>query len=564
MYRQRYEEWLTNPYFDRHTKEELQAIQGDEDEIRDRFYRELSFGTGGLRGILGAGTNRMNLYTVGKATQGLADYILKTGGKEDGVVIAFDSRRCSSQFALHTALCLCANGIRSYLFEDLRPTPELSFAVRYLGCTAGVVITASHNPPQYNGYKVYYRDGGQITPPLDKAIIDQVNQVAGYDQCKTMKKEAALQSGLLQIIGREIDDAYIQQLKAQLLHPECIPLYGKDLRIVYTPLHGTGGMLAKRILKEIGFTHVTVVPQQEQPDGDFPTVSSPNPEDKQAFTLALALAREVQADLVLATDPDADRLGAYVRDQNGNYRELTGNMSGMLLCEYELSQRQSLHILPENGAIVKTIVTGNMSKAAAARYHTAVIETLTGFKYIGEQIKRFEEQKNHTYLFGYEESYGCLIGTYARDKDAIVAVMALCEAAAYYRSQNKTLWEQMETLYERYGYYKETLLSLTLTGAEGAEQIRRMMEEIRQAPPKQIGGFSVIEMRDYLCPEKTGLPSSNVLYFSLAEDGWCCMRPSGTEPKIKFYLGVKGRDADDARQRLARLEADPVFHQNVD
>ncbi len=560
MYKERYEQWLSDSYFDEATKLELLALKDNEAEIKDRFYKELSFGTGGLRGVLGAGTNRLNIYTVRKATQGLADYIKATGGSEKGVVIAYDSRRMSPEFSLETALCLCANGIKAYLFEGPRPTPQLSFAVRELGCVAGVVITASHNPPEYNGYKVYYEDGGQITPPRDKEIISYVNNVTDFYTVKTISKEEAVLAGLFNTVGIEMDDAYIAQLKKQILHPEAIDAYGSKLKIVYTPLHGTGGVLVKRILKELGFTNVVVVPEQEYPNGDFPTVKSPNPEDKQAFKLALELAEKEQADLVLATDPDADRLGVYAKDKEGNFREFTGNMSGMLLCEYQLAQRKTLGTLPQNAAIVKTIVTGNMAKAAASAYNVALIETLTGFKYIGEQIKWFEERGNHTYVFGYEESYGCLIGTYARDKDAIVAVMALCEAAAFYASQDKTLWDQMIKLYETYGYYKEDLLSVTLKGADGAEKIAAMMEEIRQNPPKEIGSFAVTHMQDYLCTEETHLPSSNVLYFALEEDGWCCMRPSGTEPKIKFYIGVKGTSLENAADRLEAVKTAPMFH----
>ncbi len=560
MYREKYEQWLTDPYFDENTRQELAAIAQQEEEIRDRFYRDLSFGTGGLRGILGAGTNRMNLYTVRKATQGLADYINASQNGKRGVVIAYDSRRMSPEFALEAALCLNANRIPAYLFEEPRPTPQLSFAVRRLGCVAGIVITASHNPPQYNGYKVYWEDGGQITPPRDQEIITRVNAVTGYDRVRTMSKEDALAAGLLRSAGPSLDDDYIACLKAQMLHPEIAADLGSSLKIVYTPLHGTGGLLARRILSETGFTNVTVVPQQAEPDGRFPTLQSPNPEDPAAFTLALKLAKELDADLVLATDPDADRLGVYVKDQTGIYHRLTGNMSGMLLCEYELSQRQALGLLPDNAAVVKTIVTGNMSKAAARKYGVTVLETLTGFKYIGEQIKKFEETGSHSYVFGYEESYGCLIGTYARDKDAIVAVMALCEAAAYYRSQGLTLWEQMENLYAAYGYYEEELLSVTLSGREGAKKILDMMESVRKMPPKQIGGFAVTRMADYLRPDLTGLPSSNVLYFQLEQEGWCCVRPSGTEPKIKFYLGVKGADAADAKTRMQALKAAPLFH----
>lgn len=560
MYKQRYQQWLTDPYFDQATKTQLLALQDNDEEIKDRFYKELSFGTGGLRGILGAGTNRLNIYTVRKATQGLADYILATGGGEKGVAIAFDSRHMSPEFAMETALCLCANNIKAFLFQEPRPTPQLSFALRELGCVAGVVITASHNPPEYNGYKVYYEDGGQITPPRDQAIISYVNKVTDFHQVKTMSREQAISKDLLHFVGEEMDDAYIAQLKEQLLHPELIKRYGSQLKIVYTPLHGTGGVLVKRILKELGFSNVLVVPEQEYPDGDFPTVKSPNPEDKQAFSLALALAKKEQADLVLATDPDADRLGIYARDAKGEYHEFTGNMSGMLLLEYQLSQRRALGMLPANAAIVKTIVTGNMAKEAAAAYDVALLETLTGFKYIGEQIKNFESSGSYTYVFGYEESYGCLIGTYARDKDAVVAVMALCEAAAYYASLQKTLWDQMLSLYETYGYYKEDLLSVTLKGADGAAKIADMMEQIRNQPPTSIGGFQVLSMQDYLLTEQTHLPSSNVLYFTLEEGGWCCMRPSGTEPKIKFYIGVKGTSLKDAADRLEAVKTAPMFH----
>lgn len=560
MYKQRYQQWLTDPYFDQATKAQLLALQDNDEEIKDRFYKELSFGTGGLRGILGAGTNRLNIYTVRKATQGLADYILATGGQEKGVAIAFDSRHMSPEFAMETALCLCANNIKAFLFQEPRPTPQLSFALRKLGCIAGVVITASHNPPEYNGYKVYYEDGGQITPPRDQAIISYVNKVTDFHQVKTMCREQAISKDLLHFVGEEMDDAYITQLKEQLLHPELVKTYGSQLKIVYTPLHGTGGVLVKRILKELGFSNVLVVPKQEYPDGDFPTVKSPNPEDKQAFSLALALAKKEQADLVLATDPDADRLGIYARDTKGEYHEFTGNMSGMLLLEYQLSQRKALGTLPANAAIVKTIVTGNMAKEAAAAYDVALLETLTGFKYIGEQIKNFEISGSHTYVFGYEESYGCLIGTYARDKDAIVAVIALCEAAAYYASLQKTLWDQMLTLYETYGYYKEDLLSVTLKGADGAAKIADMMEQIRNQPPASIGGFQVLSMQDYLLTEQTHLPSSNVLYFTLEDGGWCCMRPSGTEPKIKFYIGVKGTSLADAAHRLEAVKTAPMFH----
>lgn len=552
-YRQ-YQEWLESPLFDEATKLELLAIKDQPEEIKDRFYKDLSFGTGGLRGVLGAGTNRINRYTVRRATQGLANYILQQPKQAaKGVAIAYDSRRMSKELAMETALCLNANNIPAYLFDALRPTPVLSYTVRHLGCIAGVVITASHNPAQYNGYKVYWEDGGQITPPRDQEIIQCVRAVHSFADAKMLSREEALGSGLLRMIGAEIDGAYIEELKKLCIQPELMREFGGQLTVVYTPLHGTGFSFVPRILQECGFTNVHVVPQQAQPDGDFPTVVSPNPEDRGAFTLALALAEQVHADLILATDPDADRLGAYVRGSDGVFHELNGNMSGMLLCEYQLSMRSQLGTLPDNGAIVKTIVTGNMSKAAAAFYHTALIETLTGFKYIGEQILRFEQTNSHEFLFGYEESYGCLIGTSVRDKDAIVAVMALCEAAAYYASKHLTLWDQMLALYQKYGYYREQLLSCTFAGAEGAAHIEHLMHCLRSNPPRSLGNperhmFAVQSVTDYLMPEKTGLPKSNVLYFTLTDDAWCCIRPSGTEPKIKCYLGVKGQSMQHARE----------------
>ncbi len=559
-----YKLWCENPYFDEATKAELKAIAGDEKEIEERFYRDLAFGTGGLRGVIGAGTNRMNIYTVRKATQGLADFIIEEKGQEKGVAIAYDSRHMSPEFALEAALCLCANGIKTYLFESLRPTPELSFALRTLGCIAGIVVTASHNPPEYNGYKVYWEDGAQITYPKDEQIIDRVNRVTDYAAVKSMGEEAAKESGLLTMIGEEIDARYMEELKKLVLNPGVIKEQAKSLKIVYTPLHGTGNLPVRRVLKELGFEQVYVVPQQEKPDGRFPTVSYPNPEDKKAFTLALELAKEVDADLVLATDPDADRLGVYAKDsRTGEYMAFTGNMSGMIICEYQLSQKKEKGLLPDNGAVVTTIVSGNMAQAAAKEYGTALIETLTGFKYIGEQIKLFEQNHDHTFLFGFEESYGCLVGTHARDKDAVVAVMALCEAAAYYKNKNLTLWDQMLVLFEKYGYYKEGLHTLTLKGIEGAQKIQDIIKSFRSNPPQNVGPWKTLAFRDYgenrLCnyvtgeETETGLPRSNVLYFELEDDAWCCVRPSGTEPKVKFYMGVKGEDMQDADEKLARL-----------
>ena len=560
----KYQEWCENPYFDEETRNELKNIAGDEKEISDRFYKDLAFGTGGLRGVIGAGTNRMNIYTVRKATQGLANFIIEENGREKGVAIAFDSRNMSPEFAEEAARCLCANGIRTWLFESLRPTPELSFALRELGCIAGIVVTASHNPPEYNGYKVYWEDGAQITYPKDEQIIARVNAITDLTTVKTMSRKEADESGLLQIIGEEIDASYMEALKKLVLNPEVIKEQAKSLKIVYTPLHGTGNLPVRRVLSELGFEQVIVVPEQEKPDGNFPTVSYPNPEDKKAFALALELAKKVNADLVLATDPDADRLGVYAKDsKTGEYMAFTGNMSGMIICEYELSQRKEKGMLPEDGAIVTTIVSGNMSQAVAKEYGVDIIETLTGFKYIGEQIKLFEQNHNHTYLFGYEESYGCLVGTHARDKDAVVAVMALCEAAAYYKSKGLTLWDQMLVLFEKYGYYKEGLYTLTLKGQEGAAKIQEILKSFRSNPPKQIGEYKVLAFRDYeediiqndVTGEttKTGLPKSNVLYFELEDQAWCCVRPSGTEPKVKLYMGVKGIDMQDAQNRLEQL-----------
>ena len=560
----KYQEWCENPYFDEKTRKELKNIAGDEKEISDRFYKDLAFGTGGLRGVIGAGTNRMNIYTVRKATQGLANFIIEENGQEKGVAIAFDSRNMSPEFAEEAARCLCANGIRTWLFESLRPTPELSFALRELGCIAGIVVTASHNPPEYNGYKVYWEDGAQITDPKAEQIIARVNAITDLTTVKTMSREEAQQSGLLQMIGEEIDASYMEALKKLVLNPEVIKEQAKSLKIVYTPLHGTGNLPVRRVLSELGFEQVIVVPEQEKPDGNFPTVSYPNPEDKKAFALALELAKKVDADLVLATDPDADRLGVYAKDsKTGEYMAFTGNMSGMIICEYELSQRKEKGMLPEDGAIVTTIVSGNMSQAVAKEYGVDIIETLTGFKYIGEQIKLFEQNHNHTYLFGYEESYGCLVGTHARDKDAVVAVMALCEAAAYYKSKGLTLWDQMLVLFEKYGYYKEGLYTLTLKGQEGAVKIQEILKSFRSNPPKQIGEYKVLAFRDYeediiqndVTGEttKTGLPKSNVLYFELEDQAWCCVRPSGTEPKVKLYMGVKGIDMQDAQNRLEQL-----------
>ncbi len=608
-YREVYEQWLANPYFDDATKEELKNIAEEENEIKERFYMDLEFGTAGLRGIIGAGTNRMNIYVVRRATQGLANYIAKVGkqsqgvaiaydsrhmspefaqeaalclaangikayilglanyiakvGKQSqGVAIAYDSRHMSPEFAQEAALCLAANGIKAYILESLRPTPELSFAVRHLGCVAGINITASHNPPEYNGYKVYWEDGAQITPPHDTGIMGEVKAISDWNTVKTMDKAQAEKAGLYEVIGQKIDDAYMEELKKQVIHQDAIEAEGKNLKIVYTPLHGTGNIPARRILKELGFENVYVVKEQELPDGAFPTVSYPNPEAAEAFELGLKLAKEVDADLVLATDPDADRLGVRVKDKNGEYHDLTGNMSGCLLANYEIGQRRAVNgSLPEDGALIKTIVTSNLADAIAKGYGVDLIEVLTGFKFIGQQILGFENSGKGTYLFGFEESYGCLIGTYARDKDAIVATMALCEAAAYYKTQGKTLWDAMIEMYDQYGYYKDDIKSITLKGIEGLQKIQEIMDTLRKNPPAEFAGHKVVSARDYKKDtitdlatgevKPTGLPNSNVLYYDLTDDAWVCVRPSGTEPKVKFYYGVKGTSLEDADEKSA-------------
>ncbi|MBQ9983980.1 MAG: phospho-sugar mutase [Lachnospiraceae bacterium] len=559
-YKQIYKEWMTNPYFDEETKKELAAIADNDKEIEERFYADLVFGTAGLRGIIGAGINRMNIYVVRRATQGLANYIKKQGGENKGVVIAYDSRRMSPEFSEEAALCLAANGIKAYRFESLRPTPELSFAVRHLGCIAGINVTASHNPPEYNGYKVYWEDGAQITPPHDTGIMAEVKDIADLSICKTMDKEEAIKAGLYVTVGAEVDDAYIAELKKLVLHQDCIDKYGKDIKIVYTPLHGTGNIPARRVLEEIGFENVYVVPEQELPDGEFPTVSYPNPEAEEAFELALKLAKEKDADLVLATDPDADRLGVYVKDsKTGEYITLTGNMSGCLLADYEIGQMKELNgSLPEDGALIKTIVTSNLADEIAKHYDIRLIEVLTGFKYIGQQILGFETSGKGKYLFGFEESYGCLIGTHARDKDAIVATMALCEAAAYYKSKGKTLWDAMVDMYDKYGYCIDAIQSVSLKGIEGLAKIQEIMETLRKKTPEKFGKYEVLSARDYRKDviknlktgevTTTGLPNSNVLYYDLSDSAWLCVRPSGTEPKVKFYYGVKGTSLEEAQQ----------------
>ena len=564
-YLEEYKKWCESPEFDEETKKELREIKDNEKEIEDRFYKELEFGTAGLRGIIGAGTNRMNQYTVGKATQGLANYILEQGTEQKGVAISYDSRKMSKEFSMQTALILCANGIKTYLFESLRPVPELSFAIRELKCTSGIMITASHNPPKYNGYKVYWDDGAQIVSPRDKDIIAKVRAVESFSEIKQMSEKEAKDKGLLNFVGTEMDDQYIEKLNSLILNPEIVKEQGKKLKVVYTPLHGTGNMVTERLLKEMGIENLYVVPEQKEPDGNFPTVDYPNPEDPKAFKLALELAKKVDADVILATDPDADRLGIFAKDtKTGEYKDYTGNMSALLIAEYRISQMKEKGILPKNGMMITTIVSSNLTKAIGEYYGLEVFEVLTGFKNIGAVMRKAEENKDKEYVFGFEESYGCLIGDYARDKDGIAAVMALCEAACYYQSKGMTLWDQMIAIYEKYGYYKETQVSIVREGAEGAEEIKQMMTNTRNKDIERIGDYKVLTFkdidRDYVKnmitgeESKSGLPKSNVLYYELEDNNWCCVRPSGTEPKIKLYMGVKGKTDEEASKKLEDLK----------
>ena len=564
-YKQKYEQWLKDDCFDADTKKELEAIADNDKEIKERFYKDLEFGTGGLRGIIGAGTNRMNIYTVGKASQGLANYILAQGeeAKKMGIAIAFDSRNMSAEFAQTTGLVMAANGICAYIYPSLRPTPMLSFAVRHLGCTAGVVVTASHNPPEYNGYKVYWADGGQVPFPRDEQIIAEVNKVEHYSDIKKMDLEEAKAKGLYNIIDSSVDDAFIENVKAQSLNSDLVKRLGEDFKVVYTPIHGSGNIPVRRALKEAGFKNVYVVKEQEMPDPMFTTVGYPNPEDPKVFALAIELAKEKNADIIVGTDPDCDRVGAVVKDNKGEYVVLTGNMTGALLTEYILSQRKAQGILPKNGAVIKTIVTTEMIRPMCEEYGMKLYDVLTGFKYIGEKIKEFEETGNYEYVFGFEESYGCLAGTYARDKDAVVATLLICEMAAYYKSKGMTLYEGLLEIYHKYGFYKEGIKSLTLKGIEGIEKIQQIMSAFRNNTPTEFAGVAVTWARDYKKKTfknlKTGqtqedtLPVSDVLHYTLEDGAWICVRPSGTEPKLKFYYGVRGSSIEDADAKIAAL-----------
>lgn len=564
-YLEKYEFWLTSEAFDDKTKEELEAIRGNEKEIKERFYKDLEFGTGGLRGIIGAGTNRMNRYTVGKATQGLASYILKNNpdGAEMGVAIAYDSRNMSPEFAENAALVLNANGIKAYIFDELRPTPELSYAVRTLGCTAGIVVTASHNPPEYNGYKVYWADGAQVVAPRDRGIIEEVNAITDFSRVKTMDKEEAVKAGLFNVIGSAIDDGFVKAIMEQAVRPEEVKR-AEDMVIVYTPLHGTGNKPVRRVLKEAGFKNVFVVPEQELPDKNFSTVGYPNPEDPKAFTLAIELAKKKNADIIVGTDPDADRIGVVIKDNDGGYSVMTGNMTGALLTEYVLSGRKEKGRLPSDAAVIKTIVTTEMVRAISENYGAELLEVLTGFKFIGEKIKQFEEDHSKTFVFGFEESYGCLAGTYARDKDAVGAAMLVCEMAAYYKNRGMTLYDALNELYRKYGVYREGVKSVTLKGIDGAEQIQKIMAYLRSNTPKEFAGYRTVWKKDYKTKEfvnmvtgekaESSLPVSDVLYYNLEDGAWLCVRPSGTEPKIKFYMGVKGDSLKEAEAKVSDME----------
>ncbi|WP_211749613.1 phospho-sugar mutase [Paenibacillus sp. Marseille-Q4541] len=548
-------QWLGDPSIDDETKRELEQLSGDSKEIEDRFYRELEFGTGGLRGVIGAGSNRINRYTVGKATQGFARYI-KEGHSGEGrpsVVIAHDSRHFSPEFALEAALVLAANGIVAKLFTALRPTPQLSFSVRHLQATGGIVITASHNPPEYNGYKVYNASGGQLVPDEAERVIQYIQDVTSLTEVKKLTQAEAEAEGLLVWLGDAEDEAFIETVASESINRDRIAAeYSKDFNIVFTPLHGTGNFPVTKVLERIGFNHLHIVPEQAEPDANFSTVKSPNPEEREAFTLAMKLGEEVNADILIGTDPDADRMGAVVKDKEGKYFVLSGNQSGAIMTHYLLGQLKERGQLPSNSAVVKTIVTSEMGAVIAKHYGAEVFNTLTGFKYIGEKMDAFESTGSHTYLFGYEESYGYLAGNYARDKDAVLAAMLICEAAAYYKSLGKTLYDVLQELYEQFGYFLENLQSRTLKGKDGVAQIQAIMTDWRTSVPQEIAGIKIQEVLDY----STGiddLPKENVLKFILEDGSWFCLRPSGTEPKIKVYFAVQGKDNEDAHARIQRL-----------
>ena len=553
-YREVYEKWCNDPYFDEASREELKALEGNEAEIEDRFYRQLEFGTGGLRGVIGAGTNRMNIYTVRQATQGLANYIISQNGQEKGVAIAHDSRRMSPEFAREAALCLNANGIKTYLFESLRPTPELSFAVREFGCISGIVITASHNPREYNGYKVYWEDGAQITPPHDKNILAEVAKVTEFSAVKTMEEDDARAEGLFQVIGTDFDDRYVAKLKEQSIHPEIIKDAAKDMKIVYTPLHGTGNVPVRRVLRELGFNQVYVVKEQKEPDGNFPTVNYPNPESPAAFELGLKLAKEVNADLVLATDPDADRVGIAMKCPDGSYELVSGNEVGVLLLDYICAGRIEKGTMPEKAVAVKSIVSTPLADAVAEHYGVELRSVLTGFKWIGDQIAQLEAADEvDRFIFGFEESYGYLAGPYVRDKDAVIGSMLICEMAAYYRSIGSSLKQRMEEIYAQYGRYLNKVDSFEFPGLSGMDKMSALMQGLRDKPLTEIAGHTIVKVTDYQKPEETGLPAANVLIYKLDNGETVVVRPSGTEPKIKIYYTTLGKNLEEAEAEKEKL-----------
>ena len=565
-YRVRYQQWLEDPFIDEETKAELRSIADNETEIKERFFKELEFGTGGLRGIIGNGSNRLNQYTVGKASQGLANYVLKEGTQDKGVAIAYDSRFMSPEFAEVAGLIFAANGIPAFVYPSLRPVPMLSFAVRELGCTAGVVLTASHNPPEYNGYKVYWADGAQVVAPRDKGIITEVNAVTDFGQIKRMDRAEAEAKKLFNLIGAEVDEAFDKNVQASLMNHEMIQRMGDKLNIVYTPLHGSGNMPVRRNLEKAGFKNVYIVKEQEAPDSSFSTVDYPNPEDTKVFVMAQELAAKVDADILIGTDPDCDRVGAMVKDDKGEFVALTGNHVGALATEYILSQRKAQGRLPANGAVIKTIVSTEMITPICEAYGVEKMDVLTGFKFIGEKIKGFEETGSHTFLYGFEESYGCLGGTYARDKDAVFASVLICEMAAYYKEKGMTLYEALLALYEKYGYFREGVKSLTMKGLEGMERIQLIMKTFRENTPAALGGFKVVVAKDYKTQvfknlvtgeeSSSPLPVSDVLHYTLEDGTWVCIRPSGTEPKLKFYIGVKADSLQAAEEKVAVLDKD--------
>lgn len=566
QYKERYNYWIENSYFDGDTKAELLSIKDNEKEIEDRFYKDLEFGTGGMRGIIAAGTNRMNKYTIRKAAKGLANFIIKQGCTNKSVAIAYDSRHCSYEFALETALVMACVGIKAYLFEGLRSTPELSFTVRHLNCCGGVVITASHNPKEYNGFKAYGSDGCQLPPKESDMVIEEVNAISDISTISCMKLDLALQQGFIEMIGKKIDDAYIEAIKEICVNPELSLKYGKDARIIYTPLHGSGNKPVRRILDEIGFKQVSVVKEQELPDPDFSTVKYPNPEEKAAFEIAIKMAKKENIDLIIATDPDCDRVGVVVRDADGNYVTLTGNQTGCILMEYILSQKKARNQLPDNAFVVKTIVTSDLASKIAHHYKVEIIDVLTGFKFIGEKIKLLDDTGKKKFIFGFEESYGYLAGTHARDKDAVVASMLIAEVYAWYKSRGMDLYEGLLEIYKKYGYVKEGIDSFTLMGKEGLEKIGAAMDSLREMNPNQFANSMVAVTYDYEKSmsinhltgksESIDLPQSNVLYYRMTSDFWFCIRPSGTEPKIKIYYGVSSDAFEGAEKELADLKND--------